>query len=653
MASCYCNRFLFNIMRNRFFILTILFSVISVSIFSVENFDTTSIHLNQLDVNAQRKMIYSEMGRVVQVIDQSEISKLSVQSIDDVLKHFAGIDIRQRGVNGTQSDISIRGGSFDQVLVLMNGVNVTDPQTGHYNLDLPIDLNDIERIEVLQGASARVLGPNAFSGAINIVTRKASNELFRAQLSAGSFNSFAQSLSLGMNKNNFDVLATYNRKTSDGYRDNTDYEMDNAYFQAGLLTKNAGKFNLQAFYQTKSYGANEFYTFAYPNQFDHTQTFFSSLNWELNANKWLWSAQVSHRKHYDRFELFRNFENALSWYTSHNYHETDVLTARANASYVSTIGKFSFGAEARNEHIYSTVLGKPMAEVVNNGFENGISYTKEDSRLHTTGYFDYSVMYDKWFFSLGAASTNNQSFGTHYYGGADISYELNNELRFFVSANNAVRLPTFTDLYYNNSTHTSNPDLQPELAKTIELGAKLTEQQLHGTAIVFYRAGSNIIDWVRKLEADKWESRNLTEVNAMGAELNMDYQFVNSMVRKVGFAYSYLHLDKKAEDYDSKYALDFMKHKVVLTLDHSLYKNFSLTWKGAIFDRSGNYKEYPSNQLVEFEPYALVDTRLNFNQKRYDLFVDVNNVFNVKYADYGGLTQPGFNWNAGIRLRVN
>ncbi|MBP6663010.1 MAG: TonB-dependent receptor, partial [Paludibacter sp.] len=128
------------------------------SVFAQQKNDSALVNLQDVEVNATRNKLYSEMGRILTVIDRNEISRSSVQSIDQLLDYVAGVDIRQRGTNGTQADISIRGGSFDQVLVLLNGVNITDPQTGHFNLDIPVDLSDVTRVEILQGSSARVLG---------------------------------------------------------------------------------------------------------------------------------------------------------------------------------------------------------------------------------------------------------------------------------------------------------------------------------------------------------------------------------------------------------------------------------------------------------------------------------------------------------------
>ena len=127
---------------------------------------------------------------MVSVIPREEIEYAPVTSIQELLEYVAGVDVRQRGAEGVQADISIRGGTFDQTLILLNGVNITDPQTGHHNLNLPVSINQIERIEILEGPAARVYGPNAFSGAINIVTRQPDKTSWKLAIEGGSFGYF-------------------------------------------------------------------------------------------------------------------------------------------------------------------------------------------------------------------------------------------------------------------------------------------------------------------------------------------------------------------------------------------------------------------------------------------------------------------------------
>ena len=619
--------------------------------------DSLTVNLSELQVTAAQKKLYSEMGRILTVIDKTEIKRSAVQSIDQLLDYVAGIDIRQRGTNSTQADISVRGGTFDQVLVLLNGVSITDPQTGHYNLDIPLNLSDVSRVEILEGSAARVLGPNAFSGAINIVTENSDKQSLNAELTGGSFVTLGQALSGNFLIDKVQTFASVSHCSSNGYMTNTDFNFLNGFVHSSLRTEKAGKFELQLAGQMKDFGANSFYTLAYPNQFESTKTFLAALNWSLTQGNWQYNAQAYWRRHHDRFELFRNYTGAASWYKFHNYHMTDVTGGKASATYSSVIGKTTVGLEIHNEHIFSNVLGTSIdsmrAPLETNGY-----FTKENNRLIETGMIDHSVKLGKWYFSAGAATTNSTTFGLNGYGGVDAAYSFSDNFRIFVDANSAVRLPTFTDLYYKSKTQLANPNLQPEKSQTVEFGTKIYQDNWKLDASVFYRMGQNVIDWVRvppaisKTATDTlWQSKNLTSVNALGADISFAYFFHKGPIKKLGLAYSYLQMDKSADTYDSKYVLDYLKNKIALTVDHTIWKKLSASWKLAYFDRAGTYTD-AKNVLLSFKPFALLDTRFLWADRTFDVFVDVNNILNTSYADYGGLTQPGINFNLGVRKRL-
>jgi iron complex outermembrane receptor protein len=134
--------------------------------------DTTIIELSDVIITENRMQTpFSESARSMYVITKSQLASLPVQSVAEALTYVPGVDIRQRGPMGIQTDIGIRGGTFDQTLILINGVKVSDPQTGHHSFNLPLNLDNIERIEVLKGQGARIYGQNAFNGAINIITK--------------------------------------------------------------------------------------------------------------------------------------------------------------------------------------------------------------------------------------------------------------------------------------------------------------------------------------------------------------------------------------------------------------------------------------------------------------------------------------------------
>lgn len=614
-----------------------------------------NIELNELEIVAGRTKMYSNLGRIVSVIDKTEIEKIAVRDINDLLDYISGIDVRQRGMYGVQADVSIRGGSFDQILVLLNGVNITDPQTGHYNLDIPLDLSDVSRVEILQGSSARLLGPNAFSGAINIITDEKSQSNVSLQTTSGSYGYLSNVLTGNRTDEKLNALGSVSHRKSDGYTDNTDFNIANAYIQSSLKTDKAGKFNLQLAYQQKSFGANSFYSEKFPNQFEHTKTMFSALDWQLYTGQWNFTSQAYWRRHHDRFELFRNFQGAenFPWYKDHNYHQTDVAGGKITISYAWKLGKSSLGVDVRHEHIYSTVLGTALENAKKVPFEADKNFTKEADRSLSTLFFDHSAVFGKWYASGGIAITRNKQFGTHANGGVDLAYRPTKFSRIFVNANSAIRLPTFTDLYYQSATQISNPDLKPEKSTTFELGTKINPMNWTIEATAFYRLGNNIIDWVKTPDAEKWESRNLTNVNAMGFEFSSEYRFKNTFLQSIKANYSFLSLDKIAEGFDSKYALDYLKHKLVFNLNHALFPKTSMHWNLAMFDRSGTYTNFASNNPVNYKPYWMLNTKLMHKGKRMTFFAELNNILNQKYVEFGGIEQPGINFNTGIKIALN
>jgi iron complex outermembrane receptor protein len=581
------------------------------------------------------------------------IKQLPVQSLDDLLDVVSGVDVRQRGVGGTQSDISVRGGSFDQVLVLLNGVNITDPQTGHYNMDIPVELSDVSRIELLQGSAARLYGPNAFSGAINIVTEKLANNAISAQLTAGSYNTYTQNVSGNIGNKKLSSFNSVSNKTSDGYIPNTDYRILSAFSHTTLTTNKAGKFDLQLAYQQKSYGANAFYSFKYPRQFDHTKTLFAALNWQYSKQNFGLTAQTYYRKHYDRYELYRDsISTKPAWYTGHNYHLSDVLGGKATATIQSDFVKSTFGVDVRNEHIFSNTLGNVMASPVNNLFDDRADFTKEDNRLLATGFADFSKTINKFNLSVGGSATYTKQYAVLWFGGADLTYNLNEAMRLYLSYNNAVNLPTYTDLYLQTSINKGNVNLLPSQSSTLEIGIKYNKQQLKVSAAAYYRMGKNAIDWVLYPSSTKWESINHPKLNAFGLDVMAQYNFKNSFLRAATVAYSYISLDKIALNFDSKYALDYLRHKVVFTLSHSIYSKLSAQWKVSYNDRAGDYTDFATNNKMAYTPFVMTDLRLLWSEKHVDIFADGNNLLNVNYADYGGLIQPGINFNAGVRVRL-
>ncbi|MDR1543911.1 MAG: TonB-dependent receptor [Prevotellaceae bacterium] len=616
---------------------------------------TDSISVQQLknvEIAGKQSSILNRSGVNLQIISAPEIALLPVQSVDELLDYIAGIDMRQRGKSGVQADISIRGSSSDQIVALLNGINITDAHTGHYNLNIPLDLSAVERIEVLQGSDSRLLGTTAFGGAINIITATPANSGASAGIAAGADRYIYQNANLALATKATAATMSFSRQKSDGYTENTDFDITNIYLQSTYNNVKAGKIQLQAGLQEKGAGANDFYYFG-GVQYDWQRTFFAALSWKKQFSKSAnISAQAYWRQLHNRFETYRDFKTAPETYTAHNYHKTDIAGGQMKMERFSAKDRTAIGIDLRNEHILSNKLGNPLADTRPVPFApDNIHFTYGKNRLQATVFADEALYLNKLTLTGGIGINQSNDYGTNFSGGADATYNFPN-IKMYVAANRTFRFPTYTDLYYTtDESHTSDPNLKPEKATSIEVGAKYAKSGLKVAANLFLRAGTDIIDWIRPFQTtEKWKSTH-GNINAMGGDISVIYIFKDKFfIRKMQWSYSYLTQDKKRIDgYDSKYALDYLKHKTVLNLNHKIYKNLGLHWTASWQDRNGNYTK--DNKSEEYKPFFLLDARLQWEIDAVNIFADFNNITNTEYADFGGLTMPRFNFCAGMRIR--
>ena len=614
--------------------------------------------LDEIEVSAQRTpALYSQVARIISVIERKEIEAIPAESIQDLLEYVAGVDVRQRGTEGVQADISIRGGSFDQTLILLNGINITDPQTGHHNLNLPVSLAQVERIEILEGPAARVYGPNAFSGAVNIVTQPVSSTSLRAAFSGGSFGYLNGNLSATIKGEKSSHLLAVGGKQSDGYITNTDFEEINGFYSHETKTL-SGDMKFQLGLSKKGFGANSFYTPKYPNQYEATKTLFTSLKWEGN-DPMHFTPAIYYRQHHDRFELFR--QNPAEWYSGHNYHLTNVFGINLNSWFSWSLGKTAFGVEYRSENILSNVLGNELDEPKDVPGENA-KYTKAADRHTTSAFFEHSAYFNNWAISTGVMANyiSNSGLGVIFSPGIDLSYKISEGRKIYASYNTSLRMPTFTDLYYKGPTNIGNPDLDPERSSTIESGLKVHNTFYRGHAAVFYRKGKDIIDWVKENEnSEVWQPKNLTEIYNLGIEFEGQVLFRSRYGNKypnVTLSYIYNNLKKVDADFISNYALDNLKHKCVFSVNQQLLNNLLLDIRIVYQDRNGTYTKFEETVPVgevTYNPFWLIDSKLNYQLNRIGIFASVNNVFNVKYNDIGNVIQPGRWFKAGILFKID
>lgn len=625
--------------------------------------DTTDVEmkydLDEIEVSARRAPVsYSQVARMVSVIEREQIETAPAAGIQDLLEYVPGVDIRQRGTYGIQADVSVRGGSFDQTLILLNGINLSDPQTGHHNLNLPVSLKSIKRIEVLQGPAARVYGPNAFSGAINLITEVGDRNSLGLDVALGAHELSDITASANLKSGIFKSYLAFNRAASDGYIENTDFDTYNIFYQ-GQLETTPGSVDIQLGYSQKAFGANSFYTPEYPDQYEKTKTTFASVSMQT-GRKIHFTPALYWRRHQDRYELFR--DEAPSWYGGHNYHMTDVLGVNLNSWFSSALGKTAFGAEFRSENIWSNTLGEDMDEEIEVPGESGHFFTKSHSRTTVSYFAEHTVFLNRFTASAGAMVNwiSDLNLDWHIYPGIDLGYQISDRLRAFGSVNRSMRMPTFTDLYYNGPTNKGNPDLKPEKSTTLEGGFKYSNTWLKGQIDYYHRIGKNLIDWVRESEDYLWETRNLTKIVADGVEVTLNLDVNQALGRKiflsqVGVSYAFNHLDKGESDFLSNYTLDNLRHKLVIDLDYSLWRNIHASWIFRFQDRQGSYARFENTAYVgeePYEPFWLTDVKVYYRSKTAQVYVAVSNLFDQSYVDLGNIAQPGRWLSVGLKYQL-
>ena len=623
-----------------------------------------------------------QSARIVGVITRQEIESSASQSVNDLLKLAVGVDVRQRGGFGIQTDISIDGGTFDQITLLLNGVNISSPHTGHLAADFPVSLSDIERIEVLEGAASRVYGASAFGGAINIVTKRPTPSREGGETSGEGGKNHLFSVDAGVHGGSYLTLggdarvaltarpsspsltggvwggslsATYQR--SDGATTNSDFQRGQAYLSGGYDAESF-RIDLQAGYSQKAYGANTFYSAAYPNQYERNRRFFVSLGAETKGR-----VRVRPEVYWNR--LLDNFELIRDTPTGENFHRSDVHGARVSADLRWAAGRTALGAEVREEGIYSTALGLPLNNPTTHKVPGeDLFYAKHDNRTNFSINAEHNILLPRFTASIGVLANYNTRFDSRlrFYPGVDLAYTPAAHWRLFASYNKGFRLPTFTDLYYKSPTHEGNQGMSAEESHSVQLGATYRTEAVDATVKAFYHRGTNMIDWVMYTADDVFHSANF-DLDNMGVQAQATVRFAplfgkaDSYLQRLSVGYTYLHQQRRddTEIYKSNYAMEYLRHKLVATLDHRIVSHLSASWCVRWQDRMGDYILYEdgrsTGQLVSYSPYATLDLKLRWTDRHYEVWVEGTNLTNHTYYDLGNIRQPGIVVLAGARVR--
>lgn len=550
---------------------------------------------------------YKKVSENIEVITKEQIEKSPAQSIEDLLAYYTGIDVRRRGMADTQADVSIRGSSFEQVLLLVNGIRMNDAQTGHNMMNVPFSLASVDRIEIIKGPAARRFGQNAYAGVINIITKASGKNEYKVNAAGGDFKTWSLGAAADFGNKKFGNFIQVNNAESAGYRYNTDYKIKNFWYQNQLKIKD-GDIKFQAGFVEKKFGANGFY--ASPkaiNQYEETQTSLVSAIYNQKINNWGINANLYWRRAQDMYLYTRNDPNGYR-----NMHIGNNYGGELNVSYKSSLGVTGVGAELHQEDLRSNNLGARGRFVTQILAEHHFSFI--NNRL--------SII-------PGASWVNYTGTGNFFYPGVDVGFDIDKHNKVYGNVAKVHRVPTYTDLFYQSKTEQGNPDLKPENALSYELGYRLNLNKLMFKTSVFGRDSKNAIDWTKENENSIWVAQNVSDVKTKGAEVEASYGF-DSFVKNVSVGYTYL--DNKAQNKDkgenSRYALENLKHQFNAKLTLSYWK---LT----------NELIYQYNQRVTLGSYNLLDEKLTFSTKDLDVFVLVNNVTNARYVGASLVPMPG------------
>ena len=561
---------------------------------------------------------FRENSRTINIISATDIKNSAAVNIADLLQQVAGVDIRRRGTGGSQADLYIRGGGFDQTLLLIDGIKMDDAQTGHHTMNAALPIEVIERIEIVKGPAARVFGQNAFTGAINIVTKKNLNNSFSANFETGSFGQLNGNVTAGAALENSSHIVHIGKVTSEGYRNNSDYDNTNVFLKSVFNKKEQPIEMITTFFERK-FGAENFYT-TNPsfNEYEETQNSLIAFTTTFKSEKLKIQPRIYWKRNQDMF-LLRRFEPEFF----RNFHITDKIGAEANASYTSDLGVTGFGVDISKIYLRSNNLGNRNRFMTNVFLEHRFKFAND--RLDITP---------------GVAITYFSDFKFHAFPGLDIGFDITTNLKAYGNIGYTYRIPTYTDLFYSDPRTNGNPDLEPEEAFAQELGIKYITPKFRATLAVFNRDAQNLIDYIRPNNTeDIFTATNITEANTKGFEFDTAYDFnFKGFTQTLAIGYAYLDdtiLEQNEEL--SRYSLNTLKHQYTTRLSTQLFKNMrqNIVYK---------YAERTTGQT-----YNVWDASLVYQSNQIELSITASNIFDADYIETGFTPMPPSNVLFGLR----
>ena len=423
------------------------------------------------------------------------------------------------------------------------------------------------------------------------------------------------------------------RDASDGYRHNTDYGINNVFYQSELPA-GTGKFEFIFGLTDRKFGANGFYASPdFTEQYEEVRTSITSISHESEINNLKIKPRIYWRWNQDNYLFIRENPEAYQ-----NLHKTNTLGAEINSSFKSDLGITGFGIEFRKETINGDwVRGGTETKSNLDGFYRDNFGLYVDHKLRIGNRLDMTPgVYVNWY----------SDFGWNTFPGIDMGYNINDKIRLYGNVGKSYRIPTFYDQYYSSPIEEGNPELKPEDAITYEIGLRYIKKGFSFEGNYFVRDANRLIDWVYNPVDSIWRSQNFQNVKVKGIELALNFNLTEMIaadfpVYNVGISYNYLdqNLDE-IENIQSRYALDHVTNQIIFGIGHKVFGNLKNSFKARYIDR------------IEQDPYILIDDRIYYEQnEKYTLFLEAVNLTNQVYTEVM-TTMPGRWFRCGITLNV-
>ncbi len=559
--------------------------------------------------------------RSVEVITAREIRDVAAPSPDDALRRLSGAWTQRRGPYGMQTDLALRGGTFGQTLVLLDGMRIGDPQTGHHALQLPLPVAVIDRIEVLPGHGSALLGADALGGAVNFVPAAGGPLRMNTRLEGGSFGLLDAALDASWGGEVIPSRTAVDYRTSDGWRAGTDF--DHVYVShLSRLETLAGRMNLIVAYADKDFGAFDFYSpgRGIPSR-ERVRVGFAALGLRRGLGNTELQATVFVRDLRDRFHFDTRIPDRFV-----NEHRTQLAGGRLQA--VAAMGEdmtLSAGLEANADRIRSSNLGdhdRQWLSVSAASSWHAAPWMEADAGLRLDVHDSHRPQL-------------NPTAGLLFRMGEDWSARL--------SAGRSFRLPTYTDLYYHDPATQGNLDLHPESAWSAEAVVTWQPLQVIGmTMTVFRRDQRELIDYVQQNAGDIFRAMNFTGAVIEGLDISAEWKAaVPGRLERAGLSLQFLSMDLDTRGaYLTRYALSAPSR-----LLHAVFSGTlpgELRWHGTVI----------AVDQQTARDYITVDLVLRRNIGSVNLYLAADNLTNSAIEEFPGLPLPGRWLRAGVEVGI-